>query len=104
MDTSDKAGEGKGLLTTGATGKKKKNKKVSWAEESNLRVFHFFDLDETERGEIRNLIFVCEDVQENLFSILNFEIHKFTENVNRPKDFNQLKKQEAHMDRKVGVF
>lgn len=25
----------------------------------------------------------------------------FIENVNRPKDFNQLKKQEAHLDRKV---
>jgi hypothetical protein len=51
-NTSDKVGEAKGLLTTGATGKKKKNKKVSWAEESNLRVFHYFELDETERGEI----------------------------------------------------
>lgn len=72
MDTSEKSEEVKGLLTTGATGKKKKNKKVSWAEDSNLRIFHFFELDETER-----------------------------ENVNRPKDFNQLKKQEAHLDRKV---
>nr|XP_022326781.1 serine/threonine-protein phosphatase 1 regulatory subunit 10-like [Crassostrea virginica] len=71
MDTSEK-GEVKGLLTTGATGKKKKNKKVSWAEDTSLRIFHFFELDETER-----------------------------ENVNRPKDFNQLKKQEAHLDRKV---
>ncbi|XP_062611811.1 serine/threonine-protein phosphatase 1 regulatory subunit 10-like [Saccostrea cucullata] len=72
MDTDEKSGESKGLLTTGATGKKKKNKKVSWAEDSSLRLFHYFELDETER-----------------------------ENVNRPKDFNQLKKQEAHLDRKV---
>lgn len=49
MDTSEK-GEVKGLLTTGATGKKKKNKKVSWAEDTSLRIFHFFELDETERG------------------------------------------------------
>lgn len=52
MDTSEKSEEVKGLLTTGATGKKKKNKKVSWAEDSNLRLFHYFELDETERGKL----------------------------------------------------
>lgn len=56
MDTSEKSEEVKGLLTTGATGKKKKNKKVSWAEDSNLRIFHFFELDETERGKLKVLL------------------------------------------------
>ena len=30
--------------------KKKKRKSVSWADESNLKSFFYFELDETERG------------------------------------------------------
>lgn len=60
MDTSEKSEEVKGLLTTGATGKKKKkNKKVSWAEDSNLRLFHYFELDETERGKLKFYYLLC---------------------------------------------
>lgn len=59
MDTSEKSEEVKGLLTTGATGKKKKNKKVSWAEDSNLRLFHYFELDETERGKLEFYYLLC---------------------------------------------
>ena len=30
--------------------RKKKRKTVSWVDESKLKTFHFFELDETERG------------------------------------------------------
>ncbi|XP_071115636.1 serine/threonine-protein phosphatase 1 regulatory subunit 10-like isoform X2 [Haliotis cracherodii] len=65
--------EPKSLLTTGSTKRRKPKKNVSWADESRIREFFYFDLDETERV-----------------------------NVNRPKDsFNMLKKQEMMMDRKA---
>ena len=39
------------LLTTGSTNKKnKKRKNVTWLEEAKLRTYHYFELDETERG------------------------------------------------------
>ena len=31
--------------------KKKKRKKVSWKDEANLRSYHYFEMDETERGQ-----------------------------------------------------
>lgn len=61
--------QAEGLLAAGLTSTKKNKKKVSWAEESNLRQFFYFELDETER-----------------------------ENVNRPKTFNELKKQEIMLE------
>ncbi|KAK3087031.1 hypothetical protein FSP39_000676 [Pinctada imbricata] len=71
--TSNKTSDdGSGVLTLTKSGKKKKNLKVSWAAEANLRQYHYFELDETER-----------------------------ENVNRPKNFMDMKKQEAQMDRKA---
>ena len=42
--------EAKGLLTTGATKKKKIKKRVSWKEESALQEIFYFELDEEERG------------------------------------------------------
>ncbi|PVD22536.1 hypothetical protein C0Q70_18350 [Pomacea canaliculata] len=57
--------EPKGLLATGSTQSKKRKKRVSWVEDINLRQIFYFELDETER-----------------------------ENVNRPKTFSELKKQE----------
>ncbi|KAK3611012.1 hypothetical protein CHS0354_005443 [Potamilus streckersoni] len=67
-----KGSETKGLLTTGATRRKKPKKKVSWAEESRMEEIFYFELDETER-----------------------------ENVNRPKDFDQMKKRDILMDRRA---
>lgn len=55
------------------TKKKKKRLNVSWAEESKLHQYHYFEMDETER-----------------------------ENVNRPKEnFDEMKKHEMMMDRRV---
>ena len=42
--------EAKGLLTTGATKKKKHKKTVSWKEEGELHEIFYFELDEDERG------------------------------------------------------
>ncbi|XP_041371059.1 serine/threonine-protein phosphatase 1 regulatory subunit 10-like [Gigantopelta aegis] len=64
--------EPKGVLTTGATKRKKPKKTVSWAADAQLKQTFYFELDETER-----------------------------ENVNRPKNFNEMKKQEAHLDKKA---
>ena len=50
MSASDLEKEGKGLLTTGATKKKKNKKKVTWKEETELKEIFFFELDEDERG------------------------------------------------------
>ncbi|XP_064616876.1 serine/threonine-protein phosphatase 1 regulatory subunit 10-like [Liolophura sinensis] len=52
--------------------RKKKKKKVTWAEDHRIRQIFYFELDETER-----------------------------ENVNKPKDFNAMKKQEMMMDRRT---
>ena len=50
--------EAKGLLTTGATKKKKKMKKrVSWKEESALQEIFYFEMDEDERGTVVGLDF-----------------------------------------------
>lgn len=55
--TTEDATGPKGLLTAGATTKKNKKKKnVSWMEESKLRIYHYFEMDETERGEFNCLI------------------------------------------------
>lgn len=66
-------GELKGLLIYSKAGKRNK-KKVSWVDDSSLRQFHYFEMDETER-----------------------------ENVNRPKpqNFDEMKKQEMILDRKA---
>ena len=64
--TTEDATGPKGLLTAGATTKKNKKKKnVSWTEESKLRVYHYFEMDETERGEFNCLI--CKVSGELLF-------------------------------------
>ena len=42
--------EGKGLLTTGATKKKKHKKRVSWKDDSEIKQIFYFELDEDERG------------------------------------------------------
>ncbi|XP_033732806.1 serine/threonine-protein phosphatase 1 regulatory subunit 10-like [Pecten maximus] len=65
---------GASLQSTETTTKKKKKRlKVSWAEESKLHQYHYFEMDETER-----------------------------ENVNKPKEnFDDLKKHEMMMDRRV---
>ena len=42
--------EAKGLLTTGATKKKKIKKRVSWKEDSALHEYFYFEMDEDERG------------------------------------------------------
>ena len=51
--------DGSGLLTHSKSGKKKKNLRVSWAAEANLRQFHYFELDETERGWCHLLLSVA---------------------------------------------
>ena len=51
--TGENSSGPKGLLTTGATNKKKKKKKnVTWHTEDKLRIYHYFELDENERGII----------------------------------------------------
>ncbi|CAL1530543.1 unnamed protein product [Lymnaea stagnalis] len=51
---------------------KKPKKNVTWARETNLEEYFYFELDETER-----------------------------ENVNRPKTFNEMKKEEMLLDRRA---
>ncbi|XP_059143512.1 serine/threonine-protein phosphatase 1 regulatory subunit 10-like isoform X2 [Physella acuta] len=51
---------------------KKPKKNVTWAREANLEEYFYFELDETER-----------------------------ENVNRPKTFNEMKKEEMMLDRRA---
>ncbi|XP_060065706.1 serine/threonine-protein phosphatase 1 regulatory subunit 10-like [Ylistrum balloti] len=66
---------GESLQSSETTTRKKKKKRltVSWAEESKLHQYHYFEMDETER-----------------------------ENVNKPKEnFDELKKHEMMMDRRV---
>ena len=38
-------------LCVGEEGSKTKKKRVSWAEDSNLVVMHYFEMDESERGD-----------------------------------------------------
>ena len=32
--------------------KRKKKRKIKWADDRNLRTFHYFELDENERGKL----------------------------------------------------
>lgn len=51
----------KGLLTNGVKKKNKKRKNVTWIEEPKLRTYHYFALDETERG-----MFIYKDKSNNV--------------------------------------
>ncbi|KAL4218755.1 hypothetical protein ACF0H5_021342 [Mactra antiquata] len=64
--------ESKGLLTTGATKVKRKRKSVTWKPDHEIKEIFYFEMDEDERV-----------------------------NVNRPKDFNQAKRDEMIQDRRA---
>ena len=49
-------------LTEPLLKRKKKTKTVSWVDDTKLRTFHYFELDETERGKCNGVIVLSASV------------------------------------------
>lgn len=85
------------------TKKGRKKKTVSWPEESKLREYFYFELDETERGELPPFPPVpsCRLAVPKAFGgdlVVPF-FFSLPVNVNKIKDFGEAAKREMLMDR-----
>ena len=67
---------------------------MTWAAEKDLRSYHYFELDETERG--KTLFLLSFPLERYL---VDFRLFFVSVNVNKVKNFEEIKKQEAMMER-----